>query len=233
MPESKSNKRPEENGSVLQFYERYRSFIEKFDISNIIERHKSPIVLFLIGTIFLGVGLLGNKEYLSLDKTNIQVIEGANGKGYEEEVVVEIAGAVEKAGVFRLPGNARVEDVLIASGGLSVDADRDWVEKYVNRAEKLVDGAKIYIPKESEQSKNTSISKDERDNETVEEGVNQGAVNINTASSSELESLWGIGPVYAQKVIEHRPYSSVEDLLTRSVIKKNVYEKNKDKLTVY
>jgi competence protein ComEA len=57
-------------------------------------------------------------------------------------------------------------------------------------------------------------------------------ININTASASELESLWGIGPVYAQNIIEHRPYSKVEELLEKKVLKENVYERNKSLLTV-
>ena len=60
-----------------------------------------------------------------------------------------------------------------------------------------------------------------------------GLIDINTASQEELESLWGIGPVYAQNIIEQRPYSNVEELLTKKVIRSDIYEKNKDKLTVY
>lgn len=58
-------------------------------------------------------------------------------------------------------------------------------------------------------------------------------ININTASQSELESLRGIGPVTGKNIIDHRPYSDVSELLSRGVLKKNVYEDNKDKMTVY
>ncbi len=58
-------------------------------------------------------------------------------------------------------------------------------------------------------------------------------ININGASQKELESLWGIDPVTAQNIIEQRPYSSVEELLNKKILKTNVYETNKDKLTVY
>jgi len=50
-------------------------------------------------------------------------------------------------------------------------------------------------------------------------------ININSASQKELETLWGIGPVYVQKITEQRHYSSVEDLITKKIIKQNVYEK--------
>ena len=58
-------------------------------------------------------------------------------------------------------------------------------------------------------------------------------ININTASQKELESLWGIGPVYAQNIIEHRPYSKVDELIEKKILKTNVYDRNKDTLTVY
>ena len=58
-------------------------------------------------------------------------------------------------------------------------------------------------------------------------------VNINSASQSELEGLWGIGPVYAQNIIEHRPYSKVEELIEKKILKTNVYDRNKETLTVY
>jgi len=58
-------------------------------------------------------------------------------------------------------------------------------------------------------------------------------ININTASQNQLESLWGIGPVTAQNIIEQRPYSTVEELLNKKILKTNVYETNKDKLSVY
>ena len=58
-------------------------------------------------------------------------------------------------------------------------------------------------------------------------------VNINTATLKELDTLPGIGPVYGQNIIEHRPYSTVEELLSKAVLKKNVYEKIKDKVSVY
>lgn len=58
-------------------------------------------------------------------------------------------------------------------------------------------------------------------------------VNVNTATQKELEALWGIGPVTAQNIIEQRPYSTVEELLNKKILKTNVYETNKDKLSVY
>jgi competence protein ComEA len=53
-------------------------------------------------------------------------------------------------------------------------------------------------------------------------------VNINTSVIEELDQLPGIGPTYAQKIIDNRPYSSIEDLLTKKILKKSAYTQIKD-----
>jgi len=157
------------------------------------------------------------------------------------EIFVDVSGAVEKPGMYKLEGKARINDALMAAGGLSENADREWFEKNINLAAKLADGVKIYIPTRDEISGSTNF---QAQNPPIGEtgskqtgeviGVNVGdKVNVNTASSAELDELWGIGPVTAEKVINGRPYGSVEELLTKKVLKSNVYERNKDKLVVY
>ena len=157
------------------------------------------------------------------------------------EIFVDVTGAVEKPGMYKLEGKARINDALMAAGGLSENADREWFEKNINLAAKLADGVKIYIPTRDEISGSTNF---QAQNPPIGEtgskqtgeviGVNVGdKVNVNTASSAELDELWGIGPVTAEKVINGRPYGSVEELLTKKVLKSNVYERNKDKLVVY
>ena len=59
-----------------------------------------------------------------------------------------------------------------------------------------------------------------------------GLVNINTSSLGELDKLPGIGQVYGQKIIEQRPYSNIEEILTKEVLPKNVFEKIKDKISL-
>src|SRR3989304_2203822 len=64
-------------------------------------------------------------------------------------------------------------------------------------------------------------------------GQGSGLTNINSASKSVLEDLNGIGPVYAQKIIEQRPYSNIEELVSKKVIPKSTYEKIKNEISVY
>ena len=105
----------------------------------------------------------------------------------------------------------------------------DYVDKRVNRAARLADGQKIYVPSKDE----NLAPPDLQDNNTEIFGVDTKLININAASQSELETLWGIGPVTAQNIIEQRPYSSVEELLSKKIIKQNVYDKIKDQIAVW
>lgn len=208
--------------------------LREFDLESFFFKFRWPITFLLIGIIFVGVGLFLAKGNLSENK--VEILESATQvQTADSEIIIEVSGAVEKPGVFRLKQGSRVEDVLILAGGVSANADRAWMDKVLNRAAKLIDGQKIYIPSENEQTEVLSANNGEdiKVYQSQSGGRGSGLINVNTASAKELESLWGIGPVYAQNIIEQRPYSSIEELLTRKIIKKNVYERNKDKLTVY
>ncbi|OGM77181.1 hypothetical protein A2210_00730 [Candidatus Woesebacteria bacterium RIFOXYA1_FULL_40_18] len=206
--------------------------LKDFNFEEFLFRWRFYFLLILIGLILVGVGVLVTKKEGMVSGTKIEVLEGPTGgeKG-KENLVVDISGEIEKPGVYKLPFGSRIEDVLIASGGISKDADRVWVEKNLNRAAKLSDGQKIYIPhsgvlsaRNSGQYQNTSSNND---------GQGSGLVNVNTASQKELEELPDIAQARAQNIIEHRPYSTVEELLSKGALTKSVYEKIKDKITIY
>lgn len=203
------------------------------NFSDFVYGNRINIFLILLGTILLGSGLLIYKN--SQNNVTIEIIESVEKDAEDGQIIVEIAGAVENPGVYTLSTLSRVEDLLITSGGLSKDADRNWVDKYINRAAKLSDGQKFYVPKEGEQS--IGVSADNLSGGTgsilgTEDNQNK-SININTASQNQLEGLTGIGPVYAQSIIEHRPYSSTEELVSKGALKQFVYEKVKEMVTVY
>ena len=214
-----------------------------FDFEEFLQQYRYPITVFLLGLILVGFGVIYFKVGRDNKSSNIEVLEEATeAQDQGLELVVEISGAVEKPGVYKLSGGSRVEDLLIAAGGISADADREWVEKMINRAAKITDGQKILIPSKSELAPNQDYQSEvsgAKNNGDVKlyQGVRgsgyENLVNINTSSQKELEELPGIGPVYAQSMIEHRPYSSVEELLSKDALKKSVYEKIKDLVTVY
>jgi len=200
---------------------------EKFGWENLLNKYKVSIIVALFGLILIGAGVLIFQT--SKQETKIEIISSPT-QTEKQTIFVDIEGSVEKPGVYELDKEARVEELLVVSGGLSASADRDWVSKSLNRAQKLVDGAKIFIPEKGEVVLGKTSSTSQK---VVTETNVSTTVNLNTASTSQLEALWGIGPVTAQKIIEGRPYQSPEELLSRKIVKSNVYERIKDQLTVF
>ena len=197
-------------------------------------KYRFPLIVLLTGLALVGLGILINK--VDVSPTKVEVLEATTeAQNITSEIVVEVAGEVEKPGVYRVAKDSRIEDLLILAGGISENADRAWMDKTLNRAAKLSDGVKIYIPAVGEQTTATS-AKNTAEYQTVSADSSvrgSGLVNINSATLKELDTLPGIGPVYGQNIIEHRPYSNVEELLSKSVLKSSVYEKIKNLISVY
>jgi len=195
-------------------------------------KSRGILLTLLFGVILVGFGVFFFKSGLGSPSTKVEVLEATTESQGNREMVVEIAGEVEKPGVYKLPGGSRVDDLLAISGGLAVNANRDWVEKYLNRAATLVDSQKIYIPSQSEALSAKETGGDQSISADFS-GQGSGLTNINTADLSELDKLPGIGPVYGQSIIDHRPYSTNEELVSKGALKKSVYEKIKDLVSVY
>lgn len=149
------------------------------------------------------------------------------------EVYVDVDGAVASPGVYRLKEGARVSQAIDAAGGLTVEADVTGL----NRASKVADGQKIYVPKVGEQQAVTAGGGADG-GAVVTSGANDaaGLVNINTASAAELQALSGIGPSMAQSIIDERtkngPFASVDDLMRVSGIGEKKLAKIKDCICV-
>lgn len=144
------------------------------------------------------------------------------------KVTIDIAGEVINPGVYQLSAESRINDALVMAGGLGAKADRDWVEKNLNKAERLVDGQKIYIPNQVESIKLKVESKDVL-------GVSQSKiVRINTAKIEQLDTLSGVGPAIAQRIIDYRTqnggFKNVEELKLVSGIGDKLFEKIKDEV---
>lgn len=182
----------------------------------------------LLGVFLLGVGVLSS--VLIANKSvdgGVEIMEvGVTEESEDSKIMVDVAGAVFKPGLYELEPDSRINDALLMAGGISLEADRDWFSKNLNLAQKLTDGQKLYIPKKEEVGGQ------------VEGGVKgvtsvAGKININTASISQLDTLWGVGEATANKIVEGRPYSKVEELLVKKVVKANVYERIKDEVVVF
>jgi len=203
-----------------------------FRVKSLILLYKNRylVLIVLSGLILISAGVLFFKNVGFPSSTKIEVLDAFgelkdNVKNETTEMVVEISGEVQNPGVYKLPAGSRIDDLLIASGGLSQNADRDYVNKNINRAAKLFDGQKIYIPKVG-QTLGVSASQTGGGGETS-------LININSADAKTLDGLPGIGPVYAQNIIEHRPYSETSELVSKGAIPNNVYLKIKDKISCY
>lgn len=198
------------------------------NLEKLLERYKIQIGIGLVGLVLLGLGtwlILLNKnespkiEIISQDKANT--------------IWVDLEGAVEKPGVYELPDSSRLNDLLIKAGGLSIEADRDWVAKNLNLADKLADGEKLYLPSISEISHFGGLGLTTSGQVAGTSAKVASSININTASPTQLDILWGIGAKRAQDIITGRPYQKIEDLVSRKIITQNIYDRIKDQITAY
>jgi len=160
-------------------------------------------------------------------------------------IVIDISGAVEKPGLYKLMVSSRVGDAVNAAGGISKDASLEYISKNLNLAQKLEDTQKIYVPFEWDLYENevydiqplvvktgpsitvsSQPSTANLPNNPVPDS--SGKTNANKASLEDLDKLSGIGPVYAQKIVDNRPYKDYIELSTKSGIPKSTLEKIKD-----
>ena len=121
-----------------------KKFID-IDWERLLLKYKAPILMLLIGAILVGFGTFMFKDGVFPSSSEIEVLESTSESESTNKIVVEVAGVVENPGVYKFSGDARVEDLLISAGGFSEDVDRDWTDRFINHAAKLIDGQKFYI----------------------------------------------------------------------------------------
>lgn len=107
------------------------------------------------------------------------------------DVVVDVTGAVARPGVYRLPAGARVTDALERAGG----ATRGALLEAINRAARLADGQQVVVPKRGPGGAPLAMG-----GATGEEGP----ISLGTATVEQLDTIDGIGPVTAEKIVEYR-----------------------------
>ncbi|MEX2007272.1 MAG: ComEA family DNA-binding protein [Candidatus Levyibacteriota bacterium] len=198
----------------------------KAQFFSLIRKHILPLGFGVAGLIFLGYGLI---SLLGSQNSSSDVVfeAGAETEKTESSFSVDVEGAVVKPGVYKLSGDIRIQDALIAAGGLSSRADRTWVSKSLNLASRLTDGSKIYIPAIGENVPSGNNILGVQSSESV-----SSLININTASEKELDTLPGIGTERAKDIVSGRPYGSIEDLLDKKIVGSSVFSQIKDKISV-
>lgn len=133
------------------------------------------------------------------------------------EILVDISGAVEKPGVYKISSGGRVQEAILAAGGFAMEADKEFIHRDLNLANMVRDKDKIYIPFAGE-----TIG-----HQGVDDGLesNSKVVNMNTATQAVLDSLVGIGEQRAIALIKNRPYEGLGDILDKTGISQSVFDK--------
>lgn len=217
-------------------------------------KYKKIIFLLLLLAGCAATSLLSSeKEELapaaSFSSAGVQSAGGQrSGKAQGKTIRVQVSGAVLEPGIYDLPADSRAEAAIAAAGGLTEAADTERV----NMVRKLRDGMLLQVPAlkagggkkavqrvaggtsgkktTAENAANTSgkNAADKRGASKLSAQGSAGRVRINSASSSELQSLPGVGPALAQRIIAERSrgrFASAEDLLRVSGIGKAKLEK--------
>lgn len=187
------------------------------------------IIISIIGY-YIYKKINNNESYIEEDDSYIaenfiEIENETNINKSEDNIIIHIAGCVENEGVYEIKKDSRISDAVEIAGGLTSDANT----KVINLAQKLSDGQKIYIP-------NINEDIEEYEDENINLFNYDDLVNINTANQTELETLPGIGPSTADKIIKYRKengnFENIEDIKNVSGIGDAKYENIKDKICI-
>ncbi|MCL2253145.1 MAG: helix-hairpin-helix domain-containing protein [Lachnospiraceae bacterium] len=194
------------------------------------------IILICFGVYLSACGKQYDIELIADDSVSdvlaVSDVQETQIQAEENFSLIHICGAVMEPGVYEVPSDSRIFEVLNLAGGFTDDAATDAV----NLAMKVIDGSKIWIPtlaEADEQRQERSWGSEETDT-TVSETTR--LVNINTAGLDVLMTLPGIGKAKAESIIEYREekgkFTKVEDIMKITGIKDGVFNKIKDMICI-
>lgn len=147
----------------------------------------------------------------------------APGTSSNQVIYIDVAGKVKTPGVYQLPEGSRVIDAITIAGGVKLGVSTS----HINLARKLVDGEQVLIMKEKFISAPTSSGR---------KSIFAGKVSLNSASKAQFDSLPGIGPVIAQRIIDHRnkngPFQTLESIQSVSGIGESIFRQISSRLTL-
>ena len=180
------------------------------------------IVIIIAGVVISKIGYEENYEDLDVFDTAGQEIIEENQIEETNKIKIHILGEVNYNGILELEEGSRIDDAIKKAGGITDQAD---ITK-INLAYKLSDGQKLYIPSITDEETEYIL-----ENEKIEEKIN-----INTATQTELETLPGVGPSLALKILNYRKengkFKTIEEIQNVSGVGENKYEEIKEKITI-
>lgn len=205
----------------------------------ILNKKQKTIMVIIIAIMLAVIGYyIINKtekyDYSELEKTsNAEEQEDEEKDKEEEKIIIHITGEVEEGGVIELEKGARISDAIEEAGGTTEEADLS----NVNLAYSLSDGQKIKIPNINEENKETIVEEKAGEDIIIEGNKSEEEkININKATQTEIETLPGIGPSTALKIInyrnEHGKFEKIEDVKNVSGIGDSKYENIKEYICV-
>ncbi len=185
------------------------------------------VIIILVSLITFGTGMIIGKRSAKVQTPeSTPIVSSPQAPEIKDEapqyVTVYVAGAVKKSDVYKLPVDSIVKDAIEKAGGATKDADL----VSINLAQKVQEGEEVVVP--TKQS-NLTVS-------SASSNKNNGKININTASLTQLETLPGIGTVKGSAIIQYRKthgaFKSIHDITNVSGIGEKTFEEIKDLITV-
>lgn len=197
------------------------------------------VVLIIIMCIVIGYYITSKTEkydYSDIEKISniIEEDQEVDDNIIENKIVIHITGEVEEEGVIELEKGARISDAIEEAGGTTEKADLS----NVNLAYSLSDGQKVKIPNINEKDEEIIVVEEKAGDNIIIEGnkSKEEKININKAAQTEIETLPGIGPSTALKIInyrnEHGKFKNIGDIKNVSGIGDSKFENIKEYICV-